>query len=83
MPEIQKSSRLAAIEALPNEMQDYALVDWGTVALLMGNKDVAYARETLQQAGVPLVRVSERRQLPRWGSLREFLRAREAPMPVA
>ena len=45
MPKGQKSPRLAAIEALPNEMQDYALVDWATVAVLTGNEDVDYARK--------------------------------------
>jgi hypothetical protein len=70
-------SRLAAIDALPNEMQDHALVDWQTVANIIGSKDVAYARETLTRAGVPLVHVSERRRLPRWGALREFLKSRE------
>ena len=32
MSKIPKSTRLAAIEALPDEMQDHALVDWRTVA---------------------------------------------------
>jgi hypothetical protein len=73
----QKPLRLAAIEALPNEMQDYALLDWQTVADLLGNKDRQYARELVTAAGVPLVAVSKQRKLPRWGSLREFLLSRE------
>ncbi len=75
----QKPLRLAAIEALPNEMQDYALVDWPTVALLFGYKDIEYARETLTQAGVPLVQLSDRKRLPRWGTLRDFIISREGP----
>ena len=74
---IVKPSRLAAIEALPPEMQDFALVDWETVALLTGNLDREYAREILVAAGVPLVHVSARRKLPRWGALRAWLVSRE------
>ena len=69
--------RLAAIEDLPDEMKDYALVDWRTVAFLTSSKDVEYARETITKAGVPPVHVSERKRLPRWGALRTFLLERE------
>jgi hypothetical protein len=75
--QISRSARLAAIEELPGEMQEYALVDWETVAVVTGNKDVEYAREELTKAGVPLVQVSARRRLPTWASLREFLKSRE------
>ncbi len=71
-----KPPRLAAIDALPNEMQDHALVDWPTVAVIIGSKDVANTREMISRV-VPLVHVSERRRLPRWGALKEFLRSRE------
>jgi hypothetical protein len=77
MPKVQKSPRLAAIEALPNEMQDYALVDWATVAVLTGNEDVDYARRILTKAGVPLVEVSSRRKLPTWRELRKFIESRQ------
>jgi hypothetical protein len=77
MPKVQKSSRLAAIEALPNEMQDHALVDWRTVAALLDKKDVVHARELITAAGVPLVHVSDRRKLPTWGALRKFIQARQ------
>lgn len=73
-----KTSRLAAIDALPNEMQDHALVDWPTVATLCGFKDTEYARETIIKAGVPLVHVSDRKKLPTWGALRSFLQSRES-----
>jgi hypothetical protein len=72
-----KPTRLAAIEALPTEMQDDALVDWPTVATILGNKDVEYAREIVTKAGVPLVHLSERKKLPRWAALRDFIRGRE------
>ncbi len=72
-----KSPRLAAIEALPTEMQDHALVDWPTVANILGMKDVEYARETVAAAGVPLVHVSGRKKMPRWGAFRDWLRSRE------
>ena len=75
--QIIRSSRLAAIETLPNEMRDHALVDWQTVANLLGAKDIEHCREVVTKAGVPLVEISERRRLPRWGSLREFLNSRE------
>jgi hypothetical protein len=76
-PSTTRPARLAAIDALPNEMQDHALVDWQTVANLLANKDIEYARALVTAAGVPLVHVSERRKLPRWGALREWLRSRE------
>jgi hypothetical protein len=73
----EEVSRLAVIKALPHEMQDHALVDWPTVASLLSCKDVEHTRETLIAAGVPLVHVTGRKRLPRWGALREFRRARE------
>jgi hypothetical protein len=77
MSKVQKSPRLAAIEALPDQMQDCALVDWATVAVLLDKKDVEHARELITAAGVPLVHVSERRKLPTWGALRQYIKARE------
>jgi hypothetical protein len=77
VPKVQKLSRLAAIEALPHEMQDHALVDWPTVAALLNKKDVVDTRELITAAGVPLVHVSDRRKLPTWGAIREFIRTRQ------
>jgi hypothetical protein len=77
MSKIPKPTRLAAIEALPHEMQEHALVDWRTVALLLDKKDVDHAREIVTNAGVPLVHVSDRRKLPTWGAIREFIRTRQ------
>ncbi len=82
--EVPKVSRIAAIESLPIEMQDHALVDWKTVALITGYRDVETARETVIKAGVPLVNLTGRRTQPRWGALREFLKSREkAPATAA
>jgi len=79
-----KPTRLLAIDSLPSEMQDFALVDWATVAALTANRDVETARETLVNAGLPLVRLSARRSLPRWGALRDFIKSREqAPATAA
>jgi hypothetical protein len=72
-----KPARLAAIEALPTTMQDDALVDWPTVKILCNFADTEYARRTIIKAGVPLVELSPRRKLPRWGALREYIRSRE------
>ena len=72
-----KSGRLAALEGLPDETRDHALVDWRTVTTLLGMKDVEHARKTLIDAGLPLVHVSERRRLPRWGTLRRWIESRE------
>jgi hypothetical protein len=83
MSKVQRSSRLAAIEALPHEMQEHALVDWRTVALLLDKKDVDHAREIVTNAGVPLVHVSDRRKLPTWGALRQFIEARRRPQRLA
>lgn len=68
---------MAAIGGLPAEVRDFCLVDWKTVALILGAKDVEHARKTVVGAGVPLVEISERRRLPRWGSLKQFIAARE------
>ncbi len=60
-------------------MQDNALVDWPTTAVILGYKDVETAREIITDAGVALVHVSERRKLPTWatsGALRAFIQAR-------
>jgi hypothetical protein len=65
------------IEQLPSEVSDFQLVDWKTVAKLLGSKDVEHCRRIVTQAGVPLVHVSERRKLPRWGELKRFIRSRE------
>ena len=72
-----KTARLAAIEALPTTMQDDALVDWPTVKALCNFADTEYTRKVITKAGVPLVELSPRRKLPRWGALREYLRSRE------
>lgn len=77
MPKVQRLSRLAAIEALPREMQDHALVDWPTVAALLNKKDVVDTRELITAAGVPLVEVSTRRKLPTWRELRKFIESRQ------
>jgi hypothetical protein len=83
MSKIHKSARLAAIEALPDQTQDHALVDWRTVANLLDKKDVEHAREIITNAGVPLVHVSERRKLPTWGELRRFIETRRRPQRLA
>ena len=72
----KNETRLAAIEALPTEMQEAALVDWRTVATLLNLKDEMYARDILIAAGIPLVQVTARRRLPRWGDLKTFLEKR-------
>jgi hypothetical protein len=69
---------LATIGALPAEVQEHCLIDWKTVALILGANDVEHARETVIAAGVPLVHVSERRKLPRWGALKQFITSRES-----
>lgn len=73
-----KPSRLAAIESLPEDMQDRALVDWATVAIVCAYDDVEHCREIVTKAGVPLVHISERRRLPTWGALRDWLKSRES-----
>lgn len=70
--------RTAAIQALPAEIQDLAVItDGQMLATILGLRDPEHAREVLKQAGVPFVRVSERRQGPRLGVLREFIKGRE------
>ena len=77
MPKIHKAVRLAAIEALPDQMHHFALLDWPTVAALLNKKDIEHTRELITAAGVPLVHVSDRRKLPTWGAIREFIRTRQ------
>jgi hypothetical protein len=72
-----KSARLAAIAALPDTMQDHALVDWPTVKALCNFSDTTHARRIITEAGVPLTEISPRRKLPTWGRLRAFLASRE------
>ena len=83
MSKILRPTRLAAIEALPHEMQEHALVDWRTVALLLDKKDVDHAREVVTNAGVPLVHVSDRRKLPTWGAIRNFIESRQRARTVS
>ena len=72
-----EAGRLAVIEALPEQMQDHALVDWETVATICNYKDLETVRNNLKEAGVALVKVSERKKLPTWGALKDFLKSRE------
>ena len=72
-----KPARLAAIAALPNEMQDHALVDWPTFKTLCNFADTEHTRKIITEAGVPLTEISPRRKLPTWGRLRAFLSSRE------
>ncbi len=71
------TERLSEIERLPAEIRDHCLVDWKTVATILGAKDIEHARNVITEAGVPRVHVSERRKLPRWGALRQFITSRE------
>jgi len=71
-----KPARLAAIEALPDTMQDHALVDWATVKVVCNFEDTEHCRSTLIALGLPLVELSPRRKLPRWGDLRALLESR-------
>ena len=73
-----EAKRLAVIEALPEQMQDCALVDWPTVAAMLSYDDLETTRKALKEAGVPLVYLSNRHQLPTFGALRAFLKSREA-----
>ena len=71
----KKPSRLDAVQALPPELQDYALIDWRTFALLLDRKDVEAAREWAMSLGLPLVNLG-RRKLPRWKDVRALIEAR-------
>jgi hypothetical protein len=69
--------RLAEIQRLPEQLRDDALVDWKTITLLLSSRDIQHTRRTLLNEGLPTVELSPRKRLPRWGTLREFLRKRE------
>lgn len=71
-----KQHRIAVIESLPANMQDSALVDWSTVAAILG-VNIWLARKIIRQHGVTLYKISERRELPKWGDLRQFLESRQ------
>lgn len=66
------------LESLPPEMQDWALVPWRHAATLLGFKDIRSAQEAVRDAGIPLVAISERKHLPRWGRIRGLIQDREA-----
>ena len=72
-----QDERRATIESLPAEVRDCSLVPWKTVAVILGLDDVENVREIVIAAGVPLVHVSERRKLPRWRDIRDFMDSRE------
>lgn len=63
-------------------IQDHALVDWKTTAMLL-DMCVPWAKKTLEKNNVPLVHVSQRKRLPRWGALRAFLESRERSSAAA
>lgn len=71
----RKISRLDAIESLPRELQDNALIDWRTFATLVDKKDVESARDWAKSLGIALVDTG-RRKLPRWKDVRALLEAR-------
>lgn len=77
LPAAPQSTVPSRIESLPPQLRDDVLLDWHTVASLLGFKDIEHARQTVVAAGVPLVHLSARRRLPRWGALREFIAKRE------
>lgn len=74
-----KPARIAEIETLPPELQAHALLDWRTVAAILNFRDIEHARETVINAGVPLVHVTAHRKLPRWGTFKTYLENRERP----
>lgn len=75
--EITKPDRLAAIEAQPAEIRDYCIIEWADVASILGYDDVEHCRKVVIRAGLPTVRLSERKNCPRLGALREFIKGRE------
>ena len=72
----KKPTRLEAIESLPREIQDHALIDWQTLTLLLARKDVEGTREWARSQGLRLVDTG-RRKLPTWKSVRELLKSCE------
>lgn len=64
------------LKNLPAGMADYSLVDWQTVASVF-KTCVPKARQIVKENGIPLVAISERKRLPRWGAIREFILNRE------
>jgi len=81
--QIPRTVRLAALDELPDSMQDYALVDWKTVTALLAGKDVQETRRLVKEAGLPLVQISPRRALPRWRDLRALIDSRAVCAPEA
>ena len=69
--------RIKEIEAMPEHLRDSALVRWRTVAALCDQKDVKSYGKKLLRLGLPVVDLNGRERLPRWGTLREFLRKLE------
>jgi hypothetical protein len=72
----KKPSRLDAIESLPAEIRDNALIDWQTFADIFDRKDVANTRKWAMSLGLPLVNLG-RRKLPRWKDVRALIEARK------
>jgi hypothetical protein len=74
--ELTNPDRRAAVEAYPAEIQDHCIIEWRDVAAILSFHDVEYCRKVVLAAGVPTVRLSERKNCPRWGDLREYINSR-------
>jgi hypothetical protein len=72
----KRKRRLVAVDELPDDMRDHALVDWPTATRVCGLNDPEYCRQILTKAGVPMVQVSARRCLPTWGDLKAYLKSK-------
>jgi hypothetical protein len=73
-----KPARLLAIESLPPELRDHALLDWPTVAAMLDRKDPHYVRKLLIADGVPVVSIGGRRKLPTTKAIREYIARKSA-----
>lgn len=63
-------------KGLPDYVQDHSLLNWPAVAAVLGCS-IPTARKIVKDNSIPLVPVSERKRLPRWGSIRQFIESRE------
>ena len=71
------TTRLERLGHLPESVQLESLVPWKDVTVMCGGRDVEHTRRLFRKAKVPLVQVSERKELPRLRTVLDLLASRE------
>jgi hypothetical protein len=76
------TTRIHEIKSLPDFMQEDAVVDMPTAAILLSTC-LPSARKIVRENKLNVVQISERKTGVRWGVLRKFILDRERPATAA